>query len=76
MKYRPNTVGISGLLEYACYCANENRTVGCCSHVAAIVYYLAHARYFSKIIKPADNLSELFQQNNNITVIEEDSDED
>ena len=44
MKYRPNSVGISGLLEYACSkCVNGNRTVGCWSHVSAIVYYLAHA---------------------------------
>lgn len=71
LKYKPNSVGISGLLEYACDCANGGRTV-----VAAIVYYLAHARYLSKIYKPAEILSEMFQQNNIIPVIEDDSDED
>ncbi|GAB1860852.1 SWIM-type domain-containing protein [Camponotus japonicus] len=76
LKYKPNSVGISGLLEYACDCANGSRTVGCCSHIAAIVYYLAYARYLSKIFKPAEILSKMFQQNNIIPVIEDDSDED
>lgn len=76
LKYKPNNVGISGLLQHSCDCANGNRTVGCCSHVAAIVYYLAHARYLSKILKPAEILSEMFQQNNIIPIIEENSDED
>ena len=44
VKCEPNTIGISGLLEYTCDCANGSRTVGCCLHIAAIVYYLAHAR--------------------------------
>ncbi|EZA54576.1 hypothetical protein X777_05697 [Ooceraea biroi] len=64
LKYKPNSVGISGLLQYACDCANGSRTVGCCSHVAAIVYYLAHARCLSKILKLAEIFSEIFQQNN------------
>lgn len=76
LKYKPNSEGIFGLLKYICDCANGGRTVGCCSHVAAIIYYLAHARYLSKIYKPAEILSEMFQQNNIISVIEDDSDED
>lgn len=76
VKYEPNTIGISGLLEYTCDCANGRRTVGCCSHIAAIVYYLAHARYFSKILKPAEILSKMFQQDSIMPVIEDDSDED
>jgi len=76
VKYKPNSVGISGLLQYACDCANGRRTVGCCSHIAAIVYYLAHARYLSKLLKPAEILSKMFQQNDITPVIEENSDED
>ena len=45
VKYELNTISISVLLEYTCHCANGSRTVGCCSHIAAIIYYLAHARY-------------------------------
>ena len=76
VKYKPNTIGISGLLEYTCDCTNGSRTVGCCSHIAAIVYYLAHARYLSKILKPAEILSKMFQQDRIMPVIEDDSDED
>ena len=39
-RYKLNSVGVSGLTHYACECANGIRTVGCCSHIAAIVYYL------------------------------------
>ena len=28
MKYEPNTIGISGLLEYTCDCANRSRIIG------------------------------------------------
>ena len=76
IKYEPNSVGMSSLLEYVCECANGNRTVGCCSHTAAIIYYLSHARYFSKILKPVEILREMFTQNNIIPVIEDDSEED
>jgi len=69
MKYKPNSVGISG--QYACECANGRRTVGCCSHIAAIVYYLAHARYLSKLLKPAEILNKMFQQDDITPVIKE-----
>lgn len=32
IRYKPNSVGISGVIHYACECANGRRTVGCCSH--------------------------------------------
>ena len=71
IKYEPNSVGMSGLLEYVCDWADRIRSVGCCSHIAAIIYYLSHARYFSKILKPAEILCEMFTQNNIISVIRE-----
>ena len=76
IKYNPNTIGYSGILGHYCECANGARTVGCCSHVAAIIYYLSHARYLSKIIRPAEILNSLFNEGTSATVIEEDSDED
>ena len=36
IRYKPNSFGVSGLTHYACECANDRRTVGCCSHIAAI----------------------------------------
>ena len=32
-----------------------NRTVGCCSHVAAIIYHLSHGRYLSRIYRPDES---------------------
>lgn len=74
--YTPDDTGIDAIKGYCCDCANGLRTVGCCSHVAAIIYYLAHGRFLSKIIRPAEKLTYLFQIDNIIPVINEDSDED
>jgi hypothetical protein len=30
--------------------------VGCCAHVAAVVWYLAHGRYIEHVHYPAENL--------------------
>lgn len=49
INYKPNSIGYEGILRYCCECANGLRTIGCCSHVAAIIYYLSHARFQSKI---------------------------
>lgn len=74
--YLPNSTGSCGIKRYCCECANGNRTIGCCSHVAAVIYYLSHARYLAKIVRPAAILSKLFLADNVTTVINEDSDED
>ena len=76
LRYKPNSVGISGLTHYICECANGQRTVGCCSHIAAIVYYLPHARYLSRIFRPAEILSDVFKKSDYVPVIESDSDND
>lgn len=76
IEYQPNSTGPAGIERYCCDCANGNRTVGCCSHAAAVIYYLSHARYLSKIIRPAEILSKLFIAEGIPTVINEDSDED
>lgn len=49
---------------------------GCCAHVATVIYYLAHARYKSKIIKPAEILTSMFDATGITTTIEENSDDD
>jgi len=76
LRYKPNSIGVSGVTDYACECANGRRTVGCCSHIAAIIYYLSYARYLSKIFKPAEILSNIFKKDNSIPVIESNSDND
>lgn len=74
--YKPNSIGYGGILRHCCDCPNGLRTVGTCSHVAAIIYYLSNARYESKIIKPAKALSKLFSYEEVDPVINENSDED
>lgn len=76
INYRPNTYGYKNILRWYCQCANGMRTIGCCSHVAAVVYYLSFARYQSKILKPAEELSKYIEKESIVPVIEEDSDED
>lgn len=34
--------GTSAVLAYTCSCLNGLRTVGCCSHVMAIIFYICH----------------------------------
>lgn len=76
IEYKPNSIGYSGILRHTCDCANGLRTVGSCSHVAAIIYYLSNARFKSKIVRPAKKLSELFSPEDIDPVINEDSDDD
>ena len=45
IRYKSNSVSVSGVTHYTCECANGKRTVGCCSYVAAVIYYLSHTRY-------------------------------
>lgn len=76
VEYASNAIGCSGILRYCCECANGLRTIGCCAHVATIIFYLSHARYLSRIVRPAETLSRLFEHEEVEPVIEEDSDED
>lgn len=74
--YVPNGTTIQSIRRYCCNCPNGLRTVGCCSHIAAVVYYLSYARYLSRILRPAQALSDIFTSENIHAVINEDSDED
>lgn len=74
--YTRDSQGLSGIRRYVCDCPNGKRTVRCCSHTAAIIYYLSNARYLSKIIRPAEILTGLFDVEEVNTVINSDSDED
>lgn len=44
------------LLGYCCSCVSGNRTVGCCSHVMTVVWYLGWARHQDHIEAPASFL--------------------
>ena len=71
IEYEPSRNGIEGIRGYWCECPNGNRTVGSCSHVAAAVSYLSHARYQPSIRRPAAELTDLFLPSEN----EDDADE-
>lgn len=74
--YKSNVTGPDGILRYYCECPNGMRTIGCCSHVAAVIYYMSLARYLSRIIRPAEHLTKIYERENVIPVIEQDSDDD
>ncbi|XP_068993908.1 uncharacterized protein [Neodiprion pinetum] len=74
--YTRDSEGSSGIRRYVCDCPNGKRTVGCCSQIAAIVYYLSNARYLSKIIRPSEILTGLFDVEEVNAVINSDRDED
>jgi hypothetical protein len=39
------------------------RTVGCCSHTAAIIYYFSHGKYLDSIPNPSSRLTTIFPIN-------------
>ena len=71
IQYDPQTIK-----NHYCECANGKRTVGCCSHIAAVIYYLSYARFLSLIPKPAEKLLNIFKKRDIQPIIEEDSDND
>lgn len=76
VEYDVKKSGIDAIVGYCCNCANGLRTVQCCSHVGSLLYHLCHGRYLSKIFRPAEILTNLFDMNDCSPVIDEDSDED
>lgn len=56
IEYILNSIGGDSIKRYFCECVNR-RTVDYCAHIAAIVYYLAYARYLAKIPRPAQILN-------------------
>ncbi|CAD6225194.1 GSCOCG00011826001-RA-CDS, partial [Cotesia congregata] len=42
--YISNGTDYNSIQRYCCDCPNGNRKVGCCSYVAAIIYYLSYGR--------------------------------
>jgi len=46
----------------------------CWSHVAAIIYYITHARYLCRIVRPAEMLEKLFNVEKIEPVINKDND--
>ena len=45
---------VSFLLGWTCSCMVGKRTVGCCSHIATTIYFLAYARHFDFDLKESN----------------------
>ncbi|KAH9635190.1 hypothetical protein HF086_009530 [Spodoptera exigua] len=51
--------GRSAIVGYYCHCPVGTRTVGCCSHVMSILWYMGYARHQESISAPATFLDNL-----------------
>lgn len=55
-----NKQGIEALSAHFCSCKVGQRVVGCCSHVATIMWFFGYARFLLDINKPAHSLCDIF----------------
>lgn len=72
-----NARGIAMVIAYCCTCPNGLRTVGCCSHVMAIVWYTLYIEK-QRIPLPSKNLDHILDEitsNSEIDDIEQASDQ-
>ena len=60
IRYDPSKEAVEAITGWFCQFPNGLRTLGCCVHVASIVYYLCNGRFQSRLLRPADKLSKLF----------------
>lgn len=74
--YVPDSRDIEGIRGHYCECKSGARTVGCCSHIATVLYFLSNARYRYRIIRLAEILSDLFRHDASVPVIGDHSDDD
>ncbi|CAK1577955.1 unnamed protein product [Parnassius mnemosyne] len=59
--------GRQAIAHYYCSCIIGKRTIGCCSHIMCIIWYMSHARHLPAITPPAYGLE-------NIIVVPDDDD--
>lgn len=53
--------GPDGIIGYCCECQHGLRTIGCCSHVATVIYYLCYAKHHGGIISVAGHVGDFFE---------------
>ncbi|RMZ93903.1 hypothetical protein BpHYR1_053186, partial [Brachionus plicatilis] len=58
VKFVPNSNDYRSL-EWICSCKSGKRTVGCCTHVASVIYYLACGHKNEKVPMPGLKLNSL-----------------
>lgn len=60
VKYESSAEGRESITGYTCQCKNGLRTVGMCSHVTTIIWYLGHGRYQQRNYNVAEHLNQIF----------------
>lgn len=54
--------GVAGVIDYSCECRHGLRTVGCCSHIMAVIGYFGYLRNNRESLKAASSfLDGLFE---------------
>jgi hypothetical protein len=53
VKYLPNGLEVSSISGWFCSCKNGRRTIGCCSHVACLIFYLSYGKERDFLKKPS-----------------------
>lgn len=71
-----NKNGHEVILGHYCACKNGARTVGCCSHIICMIWYLGYARRAGPIHKVAGFLDNFFEGWSHSSSDEEDSEQD
>lgn len=55
--------GLEAVIGHTCGCKIGKRVVGCCSHVAMVLWYFGYARHQSTILIPGQHVIGYFDQN-------------
>lgn len=74
--YDTKDSSVDSLKGWLCSCKSGKRTVGCCSHIATIVYYLSFGKYNQQQERMAGNLSVIFRSFDLVESDEDDFEED
>ena len=60
VKYQPNGRGSDSIIGYVCRCKVGSRTVGCCSHIASVLWFLGYGRYKGPTKRPGHHNIKIF----------------
>jgi hypothetical protein len=74
IRYNPLQSGTDAIKAWMCRCKNGLRTLGCCAHVASVLYYFGYGRHQETIRTPAAFLTNLFPHADHVLL--ESSDEE
>lgn len=63
IRYVPNSNGTTGIDAWICECFVGKRTVGCCAHIANVLFYFGYAKYLKGPLHlPGQRLNDIFIQ--------------